>query len=234
MSDMWTDINNRSYINVIACSPKGAVFLRSFERSSEKKTGYFLRDILESVITEIGAENVVQVIFDNASNYGLAGNLLMETYPHIIKVKCVAHGVQLLLKDMHDGVGWMKKIFEKSKCIVDYMHSHGLITNLLRQYTDRELKKLVKTRFASKFLMLQSVLDAEEGLRHTVASTVWRNFSYSKTRAAKDTVDIIQDDEFWKEGKELVLFLEPLVRILRLADGDGSTGRELDGSVLVL
>lgn len=223
MSDMWTDMNGRSYINVIASSPNGAVFLRSFERSADKHTGDFLKDLLVSVIEEIGAEHVVQIVFDNASNYGRAGDLLMRDYPHIYKSRCVAHGIQLLLKDMYKDIGWIKEVFDKAKDIVDYMYKHGIITNVMRDFTEKELQKPVKTRFASQFLMLQSVLEAEDGLHHTVASSTWRNLPYSKTIAAQNVVNIIQSTDFWKEGSELVKFLEPLVRILRLADGDGST-----------
>ncbi|XP_043700840.1 uncharacterized protein LOC122651495 [Telopea speciosissima] len=93
MSDIWTDMKERSFINVIAYSPKGAVFLNSFECSDSSKTGQFLRDILEPIIEEIGAEKVVQLISDNASNYGVAISLIMEKYPHIHRIRCTAHGV---------------------------------------------------------------------------------------------------------------------------------------------
>ncbi|KAF6165491.1 hypothetical protein GIB67_023320 [Kingdonia uniflora] len=197
MSDMWTDLSQRSYINVVAYSPKGAVFLNSFERSADKKTGTFLRDILVSVIDEIGAENVIQVITDNASNYGLAGVLIMDRYPHIYKTRCSAHGVQLLVKDIYEQIPWVKKVFDDAKAIVDYMYKHTNILSLMRDFCDKELKKFSKTRFASHFLLIQSIIDAEE--------------------------EIIRNDEFWKEAKEIVVFFEPLIRVLRLVDGDGST-----------
>ncbi|XP_026442370.1 uncharacterized protein LOC113341868 [Papaver somniferum] len=94
MSDIWTDMKKQSFINVVAYSPKGKVFLKSVERSGEPNTGLFIREVLLSVIEDIGVENVVQIVTDNASNYGLACNLIMEEYSHIIKSKCAAHGVQ--------------------------------------------------------------------------------------------------------------------------------------------
>ncbi|KAI3908421.1 hypothetical protein MKW92_025562, partial [Papaver armeniacum] len=115
MSDIWTDMKRRSFINVVAYSPKGAVFLKSVERSGEQNTGLFIREILMPVIEEIGPENVVQIFTDNASNYGLSCNLIMEEYPHIIKTKCAAHGVQLLFDDIYETVDWVKDIFLKAR-----------------------------------------------------------------------------------------------------------------------
>lgn len=95
MSDIWIDMKGRLFINVVDYSLKWPVFLKSCERSSHRKSGSFLRDLLVSVIEEIEPKNVVQIIKDNASNYGLVGDIIMGSYPHICKTKCAAHGVQL-------------------------------------------------------------------------------------------------------------------------------------------
>ncbi|VFQ86167.1 unnamed protein product [Cuscuta campestris] len=42
MSDTWTDLKGRCFINFIASCPKGSVFLKSVEISEDKKTGLFL------------------------------------------------------------------------------------------------------------------------------------------------------------------------------------------------
>ena len=59
MSNIWIDMKGRSFINVVAYSPKGPVFLKSFEMSSHRSNGSFLRDLLLSVTEEIGPKNVV-------------------------------------------------------------------------------------------------------------------------------------------------------------------------------
>ncbi|XP_026385177.1 uncharacterized protein LOC113280814 [Papaver somniferum] len=223
MSDIWTDMKKRSFINVIAYSPKGAVFLKSVERSGESNTGLFIREVLLPVIEEIGAENVVQIVTDNASNYGLACNLIMEEYPHIIKSKCAAHGVQLLFEDIYDSVDWVKDIFLKARKIYDHFYRHIILLDLMREHTKKDLRKYSKTRFASHFLMLQSILDVEDGLRNLVASVEYRNMLYSKRAVADIVKELIQGTPFWEDGKELISAMEPLVKVLRLVDGDGST-----------
>ncbi|XP_031258003.1 uncharacterized protein LOC116116042 [Pistacia vera] len=70
--------------------------------------------------------------------------------------------------------------------------------------------------------MLQSVLDLENELRLFVASSEWRGFDYCKTESGKRVTEIVQSD-FWARGREVIKTIEPLVRVLRLVDGDGST-----------
>ncbi|KAL5724905.1 hypothetical protein ACHQM5_008112 [Ranunculus cassubicifolius] len=196
VSDIWTCKKTRAYINVVACSPKGAVFLRSFEDEDD-----------------VGPQNVVQVITDNASNYKCAGDMVMNMFPHIYKVKCAAHGIQLLLKDIYEQVLWVKKVYDNAKSFVDYINDHIIILAMVREATGgRKIRKPNKTRFASKFLMLQSFLNIEDDLRSLVASPEWRNMDYNKRGVGKST-----------NAAEVISTFEPIVRVLRLVDGDGST-----------
>ena len=52
------------------------------------------------MLEEIGPENVVHVVTDNGSNYKKAcKELLSEVYEHIAWTPCLAHTVNLMLKD---------------------------------------------------------------------------------------------------------------------------------------
>ncbi|VFR01594.1 unnamed protein product [Cuscuta campestris] len=138
--------------------------------------------------------------------------------------KCATHGIQLLFKDIYDQVPWVQSVVDNAKSIQAYMYRHTIITALMRKVTNgRELKKPCATRFASNFLVVQSSLGLENELRLFVASPEWRDLSYSKSREAISVTELIQSDAFWSEAKELIQALEPLVRVLRLVDGEGST-----------
>ncbi|RVX13225.1 hypothetical protein CK203_018093 [Vitis vinifera] len=54
----------------------------------------------EEVVEEIGEENVVQVITDNASNYVNAGMRLMERRRRLWWTPCAAHCIDLMLEDI--------------------------------------------------------------------------------------------------------------------------------------
>ena len=66
ISDGWKDQRNMPLINVIAQSPKGAMFLKVVDCEGEQKDAQFIADILIEAIEFVGPENVVQVIIDNA------------------------------------------------------------------------------------------------------------------------------------------------------------------------
>ena len=53
------------------------------------------------MVEDIGSENVVHVVTDNGSNYKKAcKELLSEVYEHIAWTPCLAHTVNLMLKDI--------------------------------------------------------------------------------------------------------------------------------------
>jgi hypothetical protein len=72
-------------INVIALSPKGAMFLKAEDCSGEVKDSNFIVDILIVAIEQVGPANVVQLITDNAHVCKVAVNVYA-----IIIVLCIS------------------------------------------------------------------------------------------------------------------------------------------------
>ncbi|KAF9625823.1 hypothetical protein IFM89_027311 [Coptis chinensis] len=70
------------------------------------------------------------------------------------------------------------------------------------------------------FNVIQNV---EDGLRAMVASPDWRALKQCNDVRGRQVTDIIQGIVFWDYGKEVISVLEPLIRVLRLVDGEGST-----------
>ena len=224
MCDTWSDMKKRTFMNVVAYSPDGVVFLNSLEIPKTQKVGVYLKDLLSSTIEDIGPEHVVQLIGDAASNFESAGDVLTGKYPHMYRTRCVARGIQLLLKDICDEVSWVQKVIDDSKLIVTYMYKHTDILPMMRVHTNgRELKHPCMAGFASNFFMLQSILNVENELRQLVASSEWMGLDYSKKEKAKEVSAVIQSSEFWKRGQEVLQVMVPMIRVLCLVDGHGPT-----------
>ncbi|XP_031278048.1 uncharacterized protein LOC116136494 [Pistacia vera] len=131
--------------------------------------------------------------------------------------------LDLLLKEIYEEVNWVKVATDEARIIVMFMTRYTVLHVAMKKFTkDRQLRQPCATRFASNFLMLQFVLDLENELRLFVASTEWRGFDYCKTESGRRVTKIVQSD-FWARGREVIKTIEPLVRVLRLVDGDGST-----------
>ncbi|XP_042519111.1 uncharacterized protein LOC122092871 [Macadamia integrifolia] len=196
MSDSWTDLKKRSWVNVIAYSPGGAVFLKCIECGSNSIiAGYLFREISD-VIEMLGPQHAVQSVSDTGANYNCCGDMLIEKWSHMYRTNCVAHMINLLLKDIHKHVRWVREIIDDSKHVVDYMHRHTTVIALMREFTnDKEIKQPCKTR----------------------------GFHCNRVEIALKTVRKIQYDIFWDGAKEVIVFMDPLTRILHLVDSDGST-----------
>jgi len=59
MSDAWTDRKQRCLINILVNSPTRLMFVKSIDGSNFLKTGEKIFEMLDSLVEEIGEENVV-------------------------------------------------------------------------------------------------------------------------------------------------------------------------------
>jgi len=100
VSDGWSNSHRRPLINFMAVSDGEPMFIKSVNYSEETKDIHFIFNLLKGVINEIGHENVVQVITDNASNCKGAGQLIEQEFPSIMWTPCVVHTLNLSLKNI--------------------------------------------------------------------------------------------------------------------------------------
>ena len=73
MLDGWTGRKERSLVNFSVNSSRGTMFMKSIDAYFMVKTREKLFELLDSLVKEVGEDNVVQVIIDNASNYVAVG-----------------------------------------------------------------------------------------------------------------------------------------------------------------
>jgi hypothetical protein len=85
---------------------------------------------------------------------------------------------------------------------------------------ERELVRSAITRFATNFLTLQSMIDQKANLRKMFSFDEWNASQWSKKAERKEIVEKVYEKAFWKRAKEIVLFSAPLVKVLRMVDGD--------------
>ena len=221
MSDGWTDGKHRSITNFLVNSPRGSVFLKSIDTSGICKNADNLFELLDSMVEEIGEDNVVQVVTDSASAYVKAGELLMEKRKNVFWSPCAAHCLDLILTDIGE-LPLHKDIMAKARKITVYIYRHSWVLNLMRKFTKkRDLVRACVTRFATSYLTLRSLFENKIGLRAMFASEEWQRSQYSKKGDGVKLMDIVLDDQnFWRSIKYCLKCVLPLVKVLRLVDGD--------------
>eukprot|EP00253_Pinus_taeda_P004371 PITA_04371 len=219
MSDGWTDQRNRTIIKFLVFCPQGTMFLKSVDASDKVKDGHLLFQRLDQVVEEVGVANVVQVITNNASNYVLANKLLEEKHKTIFWTPCVAHCIDLMLEDIGK-IDWVK-IVDHAKSITKFIYNHSLILSLMRKHTGgKDIIRLAITRFATHFLTLKSMLSQHRNLQKMFSSDEWNQSKWSNKPEGKELKKKVYEKTSWRKATEIVKLVEPLVKLLRLVDGE--------------
>ncbi|KAL7170399.1 hypothetical protein ACSBR2_035298 [Camellia fascicularis] len=121
MSDGWTDTRNRSITNFLVNSPRGTVFLKNIDTSGILKNAEYLFELLDSMVEEIGEENIAQIITDSASTYVKVGSMLMKKRNQLFWSPCAAHCMDLILTDIWD-LPTHKDTMSKARKITVYIY----------------------------------------------------------------------------------------------------------------
>jgi hypothetical protein len=108
MTDAWTDKRGRGVMNLVVHSAYGVCFLDSVDCSAVKKDGRYIFELIDRFVQEIGVQNVVQIVTDNARPNEAAASLLKAKYPFIFWSYCAAHTIDLMLED----IGKIPKVAE--------------------------------------------------------------------------------------------------------------------------
>ena len=221
MSDGWTDMKGRTLLNFLVHCPRGTMFLKSVDASAHVKDAGLLCRLLDDFIQEVGPQHVVQVITDNAANYVSAGRMLMDMYPSLFWTPCAAHCLDLMLEDLAK-IDWIKDTIDSARGITKFIYNHAAVLSLMRTFTgDRELVRPAITCFATSFISLQSLLVSMWDLQQMFLSPEWRALSFSTRPEGQAICRLVNFHQtFWDDVREVCAVTEPLVRVLRLVDGD--------------
>ncbi|KAI3988058.1 hypothetical protein MKX01_011847 [Papaver californicum] len=221
MSDGWTDKKHTSIINFLVNSPSGMFFLQSIDKSDIQHNADNLFALLDTIVAEIGEENVVQVITDGVLAYVKAGEMLMDKRKSLYWSPCPAHCINLIFEDIgnlpmyHDAV-------EKAGLMSVYIYKRVWVLNLIRKYTNgRDLTRAGATRFATNYLNLKSFYTFKLALRKMFTSEAWTKIKNTKEQLGIKVQEIIlSDDNFWPSIVSCLKSVIPIVKVLRLVDGD--------------
>lgn len=220
LCDSWSDGQTKSFLVISVTCSKGTLFLKSVDISGHEDDATYLSDLLETIILEVGVENVVQIITDATASYVYAGRLLMTKYTSLFWSPCVSYCVNQMLEDISK-IEWVSAVLEEAKIITRYIYSHASILNTMRKFTGgKELIRPRITRFVTNFLSLRSIVILEDNLKHMFAHSEWLSSIYSRRPDAQAIISLLYLDRFWKDAHEAINICEPLIRILRIVDGD--------------
>jgi hypothetical protein len=106
----------------------------------------------------IRPENIVYMVTDNASNYVVASELLMEEFPSISWSSCVVYYINLILQK-NDKLQLVCFVINHVFDIIKYIYNHCFYLYLMRKFNwGKEIRNPASTCFNTNFIALQSIL----------------------------------------------------------------------------
>jgi hypothetical protein len=196
------------------------MFIKSIDASAHVKDATLLCELMDAFIQKIGMHNVGEIITDNAANYVVVGRLLMARNRSLFWTPCVAHCIDLMLKDMGK-TSFIKEVIDQARSVPKFIYNHIWVLSLMRRHTkNMELRRPTITRFATNFITLQSLLRCQFELKQMFVCDEWRDSTYSRREDGKAIARLVYNDSFSEGVAEVCSVSEPLVKVLRLVDSD--------------
>ncbi|XLS62021.1 hypothetical protein HN51_016249 [Arachis hypogaea] len=92
---------------------------------------------------------------------------------------------------------------------------------MLRHFTNgKELVRHAVTQFATSFFSLKRLYEEKENMRRMFTSDEWAKNKLSKEAKGRKATKIVLMPSFWNHVKYTLKILGPLVRVLRLVNGE--------------
>lgn len=216
MCDGWTGPTKMSILNFMVYSKGSTVFLKSVDASHMKKNAQYIELLLDEIIQDVGPENVVQIVTDNASAFKKAGRELQKKYP-LFWIPCAAHCIDLIFEDIGKQET-VSTVVKWAQSVTNYIYNHGWVLAEMRSITKGDLIRPGKTRFATNHIAIDSILKKKSDLRKLFTSSAWNENAASRTRDGKRIEKRVLDGTFWDGMEAVHKIYKPLYEILRIVD----------------
>jgi len=166
--DGWTNSTGQSIYDYCLITEERDEYLWCSKNYSDipHHTGVFLGNEIIKIVDDIGPEKLAAVVSDNAPDARVARRILCEKYPYILNIRCIAHCINLITKDLckHEfvvdtirKVGIIHQYFTMSHASCQFLKD---ATKIL-QIKGGGLKSHTKTRWSTMWDCVDSIVRLE-------------------------------------------------------------------------
>jgi hypothetical protein len=228
----WTDEQEGPFVNLIAVTGDWPIFLRAIKCEGKYEDENFLADLIMETIAEVGPQNVVQVITNNAPVCRAAGMLVEEQYPHIFWTPCVVEIINLVIKNIceakdmeatdviYDECRWITTIIADAMVIKNFIMHHSMKTVIFKLFANLKRLAIADTRFASMIVLLKRFKLIKSDLENMVNGDRWARFEVDNVRKAQFLKGKVLDQLWWENIDYILLFVGPIYQMLRVANAE--------------
>ncbi|GBC45176.2 ribonuclease H-like domain-containing protein [Rhizophagus irregularis DAOM 181602=DAOM 197198] len=221
--DGWTSPSGKSLWNFVIHLSNGRDLLWKIgDFSGESHTAEFLVQQIQLVLDDIGVQKFAGIVTDAGSNVHSARNLISEKFPHIINVRCIAHALNLITKDLikHE---FAKRIIQWCTVIVTYFkksHRPKELLNLKileKKIGGGGLKTYLDTRWTTVYEMLESISRLEICLKEVINE----NPNVITSEAVKTIIN--RKKGFFNDVSDLANIMKPIKEAILTLESNKAT-----------
>ncbi|CAJ2633433.1 unnamed protein product [Trifolium pratense] len=205
---------------------------QAIDGTTEYKDKHFIAKLILETISDVGAQNVVQIITDNAPVCKGAGSIVEGMYPHIFLSPCVVHTLNLALRnicapkpddeDVYSECNWIALIAADAKFIKKFITNHSMRFAMFKKFVDLSFLSISETRFASIIVMLKRFKTIKKGRMSLVINEEWSHYKEDDVHTAASVKETMLNDEWWDKVDYILKFTVPIYDMLRSCDTDES------------
>jgi hypothetical protein len=154
----------------VIITPTRCQYIHSIDDfSSDRHTAIFNEEKILKVIETIGSDKFSAIVTDAEAAMQAAKRRVIKEYPHIMAIRCIAHHINLVTKDIIS-IEWSKTTLQKCQKIISFFHrSHragdALRNEIKKSFLGGNLKSSVKTRWSTAWDVCESILRLENGIK---------------------------------------------------------------------
>lgn len=208
--DGWSNIRNEAIINFVITTPE-PVFVKFLDTKDNRHTAEYLCGEILNVLKKHGAEKFLCLIGDNAPNIQKAFSLVVQQFPHLIALGCLAHSLHLLCGDIlktESVKKFMANITDIAKKIKGVQILNAMFNELCcERKCDTSLKLPGATRWGSSLTCLQSFKKLKIPLQQLAVKEEAQGVLPDNMKRM-----ILDDDIFWIKIGKFIDLLNPIVK----------------------
>ncbi|GES94625.1 ribonuclease H-like domain-containing protein [Rhizophagus clarus] len=219
--DGWTNSANESIWNFLIHTSNHREYLWCLkDLSNTSHTGEFLAEIIEEIIDKFGPAKFSAIVTDSGANIRNARQIITEKYKNILNVRCMAHAINLISKDICS-TSFANQILTKCNTIITYFkksHQGGSALKEAAKVCDVSgggLKKWADTRWHTMYDCVDSII------RHKVPLENLKRENPVILSTAVLTV--LRSRAFFDDVRALAFTLRPIKQLIAESESQSCT-----------
>jgi hypothetical protein len=208
--------------------------------STDHEDAHFVSEVMAAAMRRIGQLAFVQVVTDTCSVMQAAWRNLRTHFPWLTTTCCGTHVLALELKDLAK-IPAVAAVIAKVQVVLSLFWGRKrwprrrLRETIAANHGGKEfgLYRAKQTRFAGKFREMSRMLRCKADLQQVVVSSDYAKQKFTQRGTSADGDDqldpaigtkvkaiVLDEDGFWRPMTEILYIAMPLIKLLRLLDGN--------------